>query len=253
MKLAKMPDGSCEIYGPVIQGEGADIGLPVFFVRFAGCNLYCKWCDTPYTWYYEGSNHEHVYSDKVNRSDYEIEITPEQVVEKILALKGDSEIRNVIFSGGEPLLQQKQIIEISKLLIEESPEWYLSIETNGTIKLTEGLGKLLTTINCSPKLESSGCLKKHRNKPKSINSYVEQVPSFFKFVAGIETFDHDIAEIENWQKENNISDNCIYVMPEGIDKDQIIAGTLFLEQNLKKNWHVTSRLHVLLHGDKRAV
>jgi organic radical activating enzyme len=253
MKLAKMPDGSCEIYGPVIQGEGADIGLPVFFVRFAGCNLYCKWCDTPYTWYYEGSDHEHVYSDKVNRSDYEIEITPEQVVEKILALKGDSEIRNVIFSGGEPLLQQKQIIEISKLLIEESPKWYLSIETNGTIKLTEGLGKLLNTINCSPKLESSGCLEKHRNKPKSINSYVEQAPSFFKFVAGIETFDHDIAEIENWQMENNISDNSIYVMPEGIEKDQIIAGTLFLEQNLKKNWRVTSRLHVLLHGDKRAV
>ncbi len=253
MKLAKMPDGSCEIYGPVIQGEGADIGLPVFFVRFAGCNLYCKWCDTPYTWYYEGSDHEHVYSDKVNRSDYEIEITPEQVVEKILALKGDSEIRNVIFSGGEPLLQQKQIVEISKLLIEESSKWYLSIETNGTIKLTEELGKLLNSINCSPKLESSGCLEKHRNKPKSINSYVEQAPSFFKFVAGIETFDHDIAEIENWQMENNISDNSIYVMPEGIDKDQIIAGTLFLEQNLKKNWRVTSRLHVLLHGDKRAV
>ena len=253
MKLAKMPDGSCEIYGPVIQGEGADIGLPVFFVRFAGCNLYCKWCDTPYTWYYEGSDHEHVYSDKVNRSDYEIEITPEQVVEKILALKGDSEIRNVIFSGGEPLLQQKQIVEISKLLIEESSKWYLSIETNGTIKLTEELGKLLNSINCSPKLESSGCLEKHRNKPKSINSYVEQAPSFFKFVAGIETFDHDIAEIENWQIENNISDNSIYVMPEGIEKDQIIAGTLFLEQNLKKNWRVTSRLHVLLHGDKRAV
>ena len=253
MKLAKMPDGTPEIYGPVIQGEGPDIGLPVYFVRFAGCNLYCKWCDSHYTWNYEDTEFEHVYNEKVKRDDYVLDITPEEVVEKLLELKGDSEVRNIIFSGGEPLLQQKAIVDIMKLLIKESPYWNASIETNGTIKLSNEIQRYLVSVNCSPKLESSGCLEKHRNKPKTIENYLNFGASFFKFVVGIKTFEHDVKEIEKWQSENNVGDHLIYIMPEGIRKEQIEEGTKFLESNLKKNWHITSRLHILLHGDKRAI
>ena len=37
-----------EIYGPVIQGEGAVIGKPTVFVRTGGCDYRCSWCDSPY-------------------------------------------------------------------------------------------------------------------------------------------------------------------------------------------------------------
>ena len=37
-----------EIFGPTIQGEGALIGEPTVFVRTAGCDFHCEWCDTLY-------------------------------------------------------------------------------------------------------------------------------------------------------------------------------------------------------------
>ena len=37
-----------EIFGPTIQGEGAEAGLPTHFVRFGGCDYRCSWCDTMY-------------------------------------------------------------------------------------------------------------------------------------------------------------------------------------------------------------
>lgn len=37
-----------EIFGPTIQGEGRNVGMPCYFVRFGGCDFRCSWCDTPH-------------------------------------------------------------------------------------------------------------------------------------------------------------------------------------------------------------
>src|SRR5947209_16740694 len=37
-----------EIFGPTIQGEGAEAGLPTHFIRLGGCDYRCSWCDTMY-------------------------------------------------------------------------------------------------------------------------------------------------------------------------------------------------------------
>ena len=47
-KMSRIP--VIEIFGPTIQGEGAVIGLKTMFVRTAGCDYSCSWCDSSFTW-----------------------------------------------------------------------------------------------------------------------------------------------------------------------------------------------------------
>ncbi|MFW5953198.1 MAG: 7-carboxy-7-deazaguanine synthase QueE [Candidatus Natronoplasma sp.] len=94
-----------------LQGEGTDIGLPTIFVRTAGCNLRCEWCDTKYAW----------------KGGKEIEI------EKIKDKLDEIECQRVCITGGEPLLQDDLIKLVDMLL----PKYELSIETNGSLDISE--------------------------------------------------------------------------------------------------------------------
>lgn len=47
-KLSKVP--VLEIFGPTIQGEGMVVGQKTMFVRTAGCDYSCSWCDSSFTW-----------------------------------------------------------------------------------------------------------------------------------------------------------------------------------------------------------
>lgn len=58
MKLARLPDGSPEIFF-TLQGEGRHTGLPSVFIRASLCNLHCRWCDTDYTWNWDDTSHAH--------------------------------------------------------------------------------------------------------------------------------------------------------------------------------------------------
>lgn len=56
--LATVESGEPEIFAS-IQGEGASAGRACTFVRLSRCNLACEWCDTAYTWRFEGDNRPH--------------------------------------------------------------------------------------------------------------------------------------------------------------------------------------------------
>lgn len=92
-----------------VQGESLSAGFPTIFVRFTGCNLRCKYCDTTYS-YFEGQ-----------------EMTPEEIFIKIKKLK----YSRVCLTGGEPLLQN-DINELLDLL----KDYTVSIETNGSINIS---------------------------------------------------------------------------------------------------------------------
>ncbi len=98
-----------------LQGEGMRQGMPCMFVRFAGCNLHCAWCDTQYS---------------LNASPG-MEMTPEEV----MAAVADSGIRYVCITGGEPLLQKEELIPLLAALHEA--DVFVDIETNGTIPFTD--------------------------------------------------------------------------------------------------------------------
>jgi len=125
-----------------IQGEGVQIGTPMTFVRLAGCNLRCKWCDTDYAF---GVGNLWNEEDIVKKADQSW----------------------VCLTGGEPMLQDLDV------LIEQlnSVGKYIAIETNGTVPIIESKmeGKFERVLKdrrwpidfwtISPKLSNSGMEK----------------------------------------------------------------------------------------------
>ena len=92
-----------------IQGEGVHAGEAAIFIRFAGCNMKCQWCDT--------------------NQDIKMELTPQQVAEKIDVYPKNAMI---IITGGEPLIQDhKELLNLLDCLVVR--DRYIGIETNGTI------------------------------------------------------------------------------------------------------------------------
>jgi organic radical activating enzyme len=102
-----------------LQGEGHFTGTPAFFLRFAGCNLKCPFCDT---------NHQ---SFK--------EMSEEEIVEEASRHKP----RHIVITGGEPALQ------LTRSLVDKLHEagFFIQVETNGTLPLPEGID----WVTCSPK------------------------------------------------------------------------------------------------------
>jgi len=96
-----------EIYKSV-QGESSFAGRPCIFVRLAGCNLRCAWCDSEYT--FTGG----------------YKLTEDQVVAEIEKL---APVKLIEFTGGEPLLQERELIPLMERLLTAGYE--LMIETSG--------------------------------------------------------------------------------------------------------------------------
>ncbi len=92
-----------------LQGEGLTSGYPTIFVRLAGCNLSCSYCDT-----------------RAGRKEGK-EMSVDDVIQRVLAEKPPC----VCITGGEPLLQKEDVAEIARRLIGAGKN--VSIETNGTI------------------------------------------------------------------------------------------------------------------------
>lgn len=102
-----------EIYKSV-QGESSFAGVPCIFVRLAGCNLRCSWCDSEYT--FSGGH-------KMSNEEIEAEIA------KL------SPVRLVEFTGGEPLLQAKELLPFMQKLLDQG--YTLMIETSGERPLAD--------------------------------------------------------------------------------------------------------------------
>ena len=246
--ISKMPNGEAEIY-LAVQGEGKTIGKPMVFTRLANCNLMCKWCDTFYTWNFDNLNRPNPHSTElpVKKEDYVKEMSEMEVMEKIKEQK----VKAVNFTGGEPTLQQTSILNIMRQLRLQEDGWWFETETNGTIKMQQEYLDSLDQINCSPKLESSGNLEPVRHRPEVIQQIKSK--AIFKFVVTTD-WREDIEEIKNWQKQNKVPSEKIYLMPEGIEKEKIIQGTRFLMDTFaKEGFNISTRLQVICYGAKRAV
>lgn len=91
-----------------VQGESSFAGVPCIFVRLAGCNLRCSWCDSEYT-----------FKGGYKQSLDEVEA----------AVKALAPVRLVEFTGGEPMLQERELIPLMERLLEQG--YTLMIESSG--------------------------------------------------------------------------------------------------------------------------
>ncbi len=107
-----------------LQGEGRNTGRPCVFVRFAGCNLACPWCDTDI--------------------DARFSMTLEELLKEIVTYKA----KTVVLTGGEPTLLDgaPELVATLKKL-----GYYIAVETNATID-ADWL-QFVDYVACSPKAE----------------------------------------------------------------------------------------------------
>lgn len=125
-----------EVFGPVIQGEGAMIGRQTHFVRFGGCDYACSWCDTPYA----------VEPAQVRANS--VRMGAAAIVERLLELNPHTPW--VTLSGGNPALQR-----IDPLVDALHAAGYqIAVETQGSRYRTWLERVDLVTV--SPKPPSSG-------------------------------------------------------------------------------------------------
>jgi 7-carboxy-7-deazaguanine synthase len=110
-----------------IEGEGRHAGMPTLFIRLAGCNLRCSWCDTKYA-YYKWRFY---------------------TAGKLSGIIRKSPFRNVNITGGEPLLYAAGVRE----LIKGARGKLVTVETNGSIPVK---GIKAGCVSMDIKLPSSG-------------------------------------------------------------------------------------------------
>ena len=220
-----------------IQGEGELTGVPTVFIRTSGCNLRCRWCDTPYaSWNPEGE-----------------EMSIEDIVKEVKKHPA----RHCVLTGGEPMVA-RGIKELAAALRAEGQ--HITIETAGTIP-PEGIACDLASL--SPKLSSStprtgeieqNWIERHeqtRLKPEVLRAWLEAGNYQLKFVY---TQPSDLIEIDTLIESIGIPVPAakILLMPEGTDETHIAARQMELVSLCTKRGNrYCDRLHVRLFGNTK--
>ena len=155
-----------EIFGPTFQGEGPSAGQRAAFLRLAGCNLACSWCDTPYTW--DGRRFDLARESR--------RMVADEVLRRIRAGRAPL----LVVTGGEPLLQQDALLPV--LLECHRDGQAIEVETNGTVMPEPALVRLVSRFNVSPKLGNSAVPGEKRIRPDVLAGFRSTGKAIFKFV-----------------------------------------------------------------------
>lgn len=203
-----------------LQGEGPFTGKPSIFLRLGICNLNCVWCDTAYTWLFDPKRLQEI-RDRVAASstpnlklpsvyNKALELTREPadaVTDRVLALAGRS-VRNVVITGGEPLLHKRPLQSVVRNLLDSG--FTIEFETNGTIS-PHGLPSKVH-LNVSPKLSNSIQSYEARINLPVLKQCVAFPSSILKFVVDGQ---EDMEEVLNIVETVGIESQRVFLMPQG--------------------------------------
>jgi len=211
-----------------IQGEGSLAGVPSVFIRTSGCNLRCRWCDTPYTsWAPEGR---------------------EMPVAKIVQQARSFGASHAVVTGGEPMLFD-ETVELTREL-----GMHVTIETAGTIYKAVKCD----LMSISPKLANStpeGSFQAQherlRYQPEILKKLMADYDYQLKFVVASP---EDLAEISRMLDQTGADRGRVLLMPEGTDVETLRSRAGWIAEICKsEGFRYSPRLHIDLWGNRRGV
>lgn len=251
-KKVKMARDTIKLSGDgtfyTLQGEGPTTGLPCVFVRLHVCNLRCTWCDAWYTW------NPKTPEFWTEGRDVGLQAVATQI--RNTWAGPDLEQKRLIWTGGEPLIQKKQIDKVMQILngdkwcnaANELP-WAAEFETNGTLMPTEEQ-LAYAQFNCSPKLANSENTHHSMVRPK-ILAALNEVDTTFKFVV---MDNADLDEIEE-KYMPHIDHDKVIIMPQGITEEEVSATAKKVVEECKlRGFRLMPRAQAIFwHGARRGV
>lgn len=216
-----------------IQGEGKLLGTPSVFFRTSFCNLRCVWCDTPYTsWQPE-----------------DVDISVDEAVKAV----GAFDCRHVVVTGGEPFIQERELIELCVRL--KAVGKHVTIETNATVFAPVKAD----LISMSPKLRNSTPVgdaweathDAKRLSPDVIRAFLAAYDCQVKFVVDAP---EDVDEVRELQASVPIPAEDIVLMPQGLTADETRPCLRWLaEACVRHGYRLSPRMHVDIWGTRRGV
>ncbi len=213
-----------------IQGEGPLTGRRALFIRLAGCNLRCAYCDTGYA----------LSPDNSKKMTY-------QELYNVILSDYYAHTSHIVITGGEPLLYADTIALLIVKLMEYAS--IIEIETNGTIMPGDIYKIPNVHFNVSPKLSNSGVKRADRYKKDVLSFYSNIENSIFKFVVSNKK---DVEEVKSMVNEFYIPNNRVFLMPLASTKKSIGENaSKVAELAIKNQFNYSDRLQIRLWGNKR--
>lgn len=225
-----------------IQGEGPTMGKPSIFLRTGGCNLNCgagegaKWkCDSTKVW--------------KKGTPYTIDDLIAEMETKTNFIQKLASGFHLILTGGEPMLQQKQLLSFLKRVQEimiakfKKDRFYVEIETNGTIMPDYEFSVWINQYNISPKLSNSGEIEADTKKIDVLKAIMASSKNFvFKFVISDEA---DL--MESIKHYNFVPLGRIWLMPACSTREELVVASQYLAQVcIEKGANFSPRLQLLI-------
>ena len=168
------------------------------------------------------------------------------VVESRVRTLAGAAIRNVVLTGGEPMLHQVDLAALASRL--RATGFRIEIETNGAIEPAE-LDGPVDQWNVSPKLETSGNKKSARLRTGPLIRFAALPNATFKFVV---CDARDLDEIEAVAKTYALPRDRILLMPEATDPTKLVDASRWLVPLCQeRGLRFGTRLHVMLWGEGR--
>jgi organic radical activating enzyme len=196
-------------------------------------------CDTHYTSWFP--------DDKKNLGEVDLEF----IINEYKTI----DCTDVVITGGEPTMYPDELLSLCKRLKESNKNILITIETNGT-----SAGEFMNHIDLasiSPKLRSSVPFDTEYEKMHEKNRINLDVLRKFHELHQKGVFDiqwkfvftsgNDIDEIRYLQREIGFENKDVYLMPEGITKEELSSRRLKIIETCKENnFNYTDRLHILV-------